>query len=131
MRVLYCALGKTILSARCIAMRRSVVIAGIVALSLGSAPVLAFQEMPEPPPAGIPAGTPQVGPLQLGTPGGEAVPETEKGGLSLCGYTELPKFGSGLDVTYGQDQQQLDLQGPITDEESGDVTVLGKVKRRF
>jgi hypothetical protein len=33
---------------------------------------------------------------------------------------------------YGQDQQQLDLQGPpITDEESGDVTVLGKVKRHF
>ena len=112
-------------------MRRSVVIAGLVVLSLGSAPALAFQEMPEPPPAEIPGGTAQVGPLQLGTPGGEAVPETKEGGLSMFGYTVLPKFDFGLDVMYGQNQQQLDLQGPITDEESGDVTVLGKVKRRF
>jgi hypothetical protein len=112
-------------------MRRSVVIAGLVALSLGSVPALAFQEMPEPPPADIPAGTPEIGALQLGTPTGEAAPKTEEGGLSMFGYTVLPKFDFGLDVMYGQDQQQLDLQGPITDEESGDVTVLGKVKRRF
>src|SRR4030095_9250695 len=112
-------------------MRRCIVNGGFVALSLGSAPALAFQEMPEPPPADIPAGTPQIGPLQLGTPGGEAAAKTEEGGLSMFGYTVLPKFDFGLDVMYGQDQQQLDLQGPITDEESGDVTVLGKVKRRF
>src|SRR4029453_9820106 len=104
-------------------MRRSVVIAGLVALSLGSAPALAFQEMLEPPPADIPAGTPQIGPLQLGAPGGEAAPKTEEGGLSMFGYTVLPKFDFGLDVMYGQAHQTLDLQGPITDEESGDVTV--------
>jgi hypothetical protein len=112
-------------------MRKSVFIAGLVTLSLGGAPALAFQEMPEPPPADVPAATPQVGPLQLGTPGSGAAPGTEEGGLSMFGYTVLPKFDFGLDVMYGQDQQQLDLQGPITDEESGDVTVLGKVKRRF
>jgi hypothetical protein len=112
-------------------MRRSVFIAGLVALSLGSAPALAFQEMPEPPPADVPAATPQLGPLQLGTPGGASVPETEQGGISMFGYTVLPKFDFGLDVMYGQDQPQLDLSPPITDEESGDVTVLGKVKRRF
>jgi len=111
-------------------MRRSVIIAALVALSLGSAPALAFQEMPEPPPADVPTATPQLGPLQLGTPGG-SVPETEQGGLSMFGYTVLPKFDFGLDVMYGQDQQQLDLSLPITDEESGDVTVVGKVKRRF
>jgi hypothetical protein len=111
-------------------MRRSVFIAGFVALPLSVAPALAFQEMPEPPPADVPAATPQLGPLQLGTPGG-SVPETEQGGLSMFGYTVLPKFDFGLDVMYGQDQQQLDLSPPITDEESGDVTVLGKVKRRF
>ena len=111
-------------------MRRSVFIAGIVALSLGGAPALAFQEMPEPPPADVPVATPQLGPLQLGTPGG-SVAETEQGGLSMFGYTVLPKFDFGLDVMYGQDQPQLDLSPPITDEESGDVTVLGKVKRRF
>ncbi|MET0347938.1 MAG: hypothetical protein ABW031_05405 [Methyloceanibacter sp.] len=112
-------------------MRRYVFIAGLVALSLGSAPALAFQEMPEPPPADVPAATPQLGPLQLGTPGGGSVPESEQGGLSMFGYTVLPKFDFGLDVMYGQDQPQLDLSPPITDEESGDVTVLGKVKRRF
>jgi hypothetical protein len=111
-------------------MRRTVFIVGIVALSLGGAPALAFQEMPEPPPADVPAATPQLGPLQLGTPGG-SVPQTEQGGLSMFGYTVLPKFDFGLDVMYGQDQPQLDLSPPITDEESGDVTVLGKVKRRF
>jgi hypothetical protein len=124
-------LAKTILSGGLIAMRRSVFIAGLVALSLGSASALAFQEMPEPPPADVPAATPQLGPLQLGTPGGASVPETEQGGLSMFGYTVLPKFDFGLDVMYGQDQPQLDLSPPITDEESGDVTVLGKVKRRF
>ncbi len=113
-------------------MRRSVFIVGLVALSLGSAPALAFQEMPEPPPADVPAASPQAGPLQLGMPGGGAAPETEEGGLSMFGYTVLPKFDFGLDVMYGQDQQQLELQGPpITDNESGDVTVFGKVKRRF
>jgi hypothetical protein len=112
-------------------MRRSVFIAGLVTLSLGGAPALAFEEMPEPPPADVPAATPQLGPLQLGTPGGATVPETEQGGLSMFGYTVLPKFDFGLDVMYGQDQPQLDLSPPITEEESGDVTVLGKVKRRF
>jgi hypothetical protein len=111
-------------------MRRSVFIAGLLLLSLGGAPALAFQEMPEPPPADVPVATPQLGPLQLGTQGG-GVPETEQGGLSMFGYTVLPKFDFGLDVMYGQDQPQLDLSPPITDEESGDVTVLGKVRRRF
>jgi hypothetical protein len=131
-RALHCIPAKTILSGGSIAMRRSVVIAGLVALSVGAAPALAFQEMPEPPPADVQAATPEIGALQLGTPGGGAAPEAEQGGgLSMFGYTVLPKFDFGLDVMYGQDQQQLDLQGPITDEESGDVTVLGKVKRRF
>jgi hypothetical protein len=95
-------LAKTIISGGSIAMRSSVFIAGLVALSLGGAPALAFQEMPEPPPADVPAATPQVGPLQLGTPGGGAAPETEEGGLSMFGYTVLPKFDFGLDVMYGK-----------------------------
>lgn len=111
-------------------MRRSALIAGLLALSLGSVPAFAFQEMPEPPPADMPAATPQAEALQLGTPGGTA-PETEEGGLSLFGYTVLPKFDFSVDTLYAQDQQQLDLQGPAIIEENGDVTVLGKVKRRF
>jgi len=115
-------------------MRRSIAIAGLMAaLSFGSAPAYAFQETPVPPPA--PSETPQAAPpadaLQLGTPDGVAAPKEQQGGLNLFGYTVLPKLNFGLDVLYGQDQQQLQLQGPTTLEENGDVTVLGKVKRRF
>ena len=49
----------------------------------------------------------------------------------MFGYTLLPKLDFGLDVLYSQDHQQLELQGPSALEENGDVTVLGKVKRRF
>jgi hypothetical protein len=43
----------------------------------------------------------------------------------------MPKLNFGLDVLYGQDEQQLQFKGPSTVEENGDVSVLGKVKRRF
>jgi hypothetical protein len=116
-------------------MRRPIAIAGLVAaLSFGSAPVFAFQETPVPPPAAAEArqATPPVDALHLGTPGGVAAPQEEHGGLNLFGYTVLPKLNFGLDVLYGQDQQQqLELQGPTTLEENGDISVLGKVKRRF
>ena len=72
--------------------------------------------------------------LQLGTPAGVAAPKEKQGGLNLFGYTVLPKLNFGLDVLYGQDQQQLQLGAPDnldTLEENGDVSVLGKVKRRF
>jgi len=105
----------------------------MAALSIGSARAYAFQERPVPPPATTeaPQATPPVTALQLGTPGGVAAPQEKQGGLNLFGYTVLPKLNFGLDVLYGQDQQQLELQGPTTLEENGDVSVLGKVKRRF
>ena len=111
-------------------MRKSVFIVGVIALSFGAAPALAFQEMPEAPPAEDPALTPQIGGLQLGTLGGATAPAPDEGGLSVFGYTVLPKFDFGLDVMYGQDRQQLELQGPTFEQES-DVNVLGRVKRHF
>ena len=54
--------------------------------------------------------------------------------MNLFGWTVLPKLNFGLDVLYGQDQQRLQLGNPDnlgTLEENGDVSVLGKVKRRF
>ena len=114
-------------------MRGLLAIAGLTAaLSFGSAPALAFQETPAPPPAEVPQAVPPADALQLGTPGAaQTDPQADRKGLKLFGYTVLPKLDFGLDVLYGQDQQQLELQGPTTLEENGDVTVLGKVKRRF
>ena len=81
-----------------------------------------------------PAITPPVEALQLGTPAGVAAPKEKQGGLNLFGYTVLPKLNFGLDVLYGQDQPQFQLGAPDnldTLEENDDVSVLGKVKRRF
>ena len=117
-------------------MRRLLAIAGLMAaLSFGSGGALAFQETSAPPPADIPQAAPEVNALQLGTPSAAKTdPQAKGGGVKLFGYTVLPKLNFGLDVLYGQDQQQLQLGGPDglgTLEENGDVTVLGKVKRRF
>lgn len=117
-------------------MRRLLAIAGLMAaLSLGSGAAVAFQETPAPPPADIPQAIPDAHALQLGTPSApNAGPQAKDGGLKLFGYTVLPKLNFGLDVLYGEDEQKLQLGGPDsldTLEENGDVTVLGKVKRRF
>jgi len=122
-------------------MRKMLVLAGLMAaLSLGSGSALAFQEQPAPPPPGEAAATASQADanalaLQLGAPNASPkAPKTESGGLNLFGYTVLPKLNFGLDVLYGQDQQQLQLGGSDdlgTLDENGDVTVLGKVKRRF
>ena len=118
-------------------MRRLIAIPGlVVALSFGAAPAFAFQETPVPPasPSEAPQATPPVEALQLGTPAAAAAPHEKQGGLHLFGWTVLPKLNFGLDVLYGQDQQQLQLgttDSLGTLEENGDVSVLGKVKRRF
>jgi hypothetical protein len=108
----------------------------LIALSFGGGQALAFQEMPAPPredPAEAAAKpTPQPDPLHLATPGSaEAVPQADAGGLNLFGYTVMPKLNFGLDVLYGQDQPQFQLNSPNTIEETSDLSVVGKVKRRF
>jgi hypothetical protein len=109
----------------------------MAALSFGSGHALAFQETPAPPPPETPeagqAGADSLA-LQLGAAKVAPAPMSDGGGLNLFGYTVLPKLNFGLDVLYGQDQQQLQLGGTDnldTLDENGDVTVLGKVKRRF
>jgi hypothetical protein len=116
-------------------MWRSFAIAGVVAaFSLGTGPAFAFQETPASPPE-VTQGTPQANApaLQLGTPGtAAAAPQADNKGVKVFGYTILPKLNFGLELLYGQEQQQMDLQqGSILEDENQDVTVLGKVKRRF
>jgi hypothetical protein len=56
----------------------------------------------------------------------------EEGGINVFGYTFLSKLDFGLDLLYGEGQQQLNLdQGLTTFDADSDVTVFGKVKRRF
>jgi hypothetical protein len=121
-------------------MRSTALLIGLIAASLGTLPARAFQEMPEPPPVDSPAAPPQSNALpdalQLGTPEGAAGPLTEQeGGINIFGYTLLPKLNLGLDVLYGQDQQQqqqqMELQSPSTLDDNNDVTVLGRINRRF
>ena len=117
-------------------MRRILAIAGLIAaLPFGSAPAFAFQETPVPPPSASVEATPQAksAPLQLATPPGvSADQKVDKGGINVFGHTILPKLDFGLELLYGDDQPQLELQqgGPSFDD-SQDVTVLGKVKRHF
>jgi hypothetical protein len=111
----------------------------VIAVVLGAGQALAFQEMPAPPPEDAaeanakPKPKPQHDPLRLGTPGTAADVTQAEGGLKLFGYTLMPKLNFGLDVLYGQDQEQLEFQGPSagTVDEKSDMSVLGKVKRRF
>ena len=117
-------------------MRKALGIAGLMAaLSFGSGQRLPSRN-PAPPPAEIPqAQTADTLALQLGTPNAApAAPKAESGGLNLFGYTVLPKLNFGLDVLYGQDEQQLQLGGSDDIDmldENGNVSVIGKVKRRF
>ena len=115
---------------------RLTIAALLLALSLGGGQALAFQEMPAPPPEdsaeAAPPSKAQQDAMRLGTPdNAEAAPQADAAGLKLFGYTVMPKLNFGLDVLYGQDEQQLQFKGPSTVEENGDVSVLGKVKRRF
>ena len=115
-------------------MRRPLVIVGVTAaLCFDAGPAFAFQETPEPPPQPQAGAAPQATPtpLGLGNPTAPAVPDHAHKGVTLFGYTILPKLDFGLELLYGQEQQQLDLQQGPTFDDNGDVTVLGKVKRRF
>ena len=120
-------------------MRRLLAISGLlVALPLGVVPALAFEETPLPPPADAQQAAPRAKspPMQLGTPADATTPEGESTGLFGLGL--LPKLNPfralnfGLDVLYGEKQPQKEpLQQGSTVEEGGDVSVVGKVKRRF
>jgi hypothetical protein len=115
-------------------MRRLAAIFGVAAaLAFGSGQALAFQEeKPPPPEEAAEAATPQAPAMHLGTPAGaETGAQADPKGLKLFGYTVLPKLDFGLDVLYGKDERQLQLQGPSAIDDNADVGVLGKVKRRF
>jgi hypothetical protein len=115
-------------------MRNPFAVAGLMAaLSLGAGPALGFQETPAPPPEAT-EGAPQAkapAALPLASPGTSAVPDAQSKGVKVFGYTILPKLDFGLELLYGQEEPPLQLQQGPTFDGNDDVTVLGKVKRRF
>jgi hypothetical protein len=103
----------------------------VTALTISAAaPALAFQEIPVPPPASGEA-APQPPALALGNPAVPVEP-AEPEEMKVFGYTK-PKLDFGLELLYGQEQQQqLELQGrPPALEGDSDITVFGKIKRQF
>jgi hypothetical protein len=126
-------------------MRKSLAFAVLltVPLAFGAAPALAFQETSDTPPAEAqeaakdkPQSQSMPPAMKLGSPADALQPEPEHNGL--FGFGLLPKLNPfsklnfGLDVLYGdkQEQPELQQQGSKADE-SGDVSAAGKAKRKF
>jgi hypothetical protein len=103
----------------------------LAAIMAASAPVLAFQELPEAPAPEVSysaaESTPPSAALQNADSAAAQNSETE--GVGLMNLSILPKLDIGLELLYWNNQQ-AQAQDPIADE-SGDVTVLGEVKRHF
>jgi hypothetical protein len=114
-------------------MQTHLVIAGLITALFGSvAPAFAFQETPAPPPEPVTqAPQAKTTPLQLGMPGVSADQSADSGGVKMFGYSILPKLDFGLELLYGEDDKELQIQQGLSSDESQDVTVLGKVKRHF
>jgi hypothetical protein len=109
------------------------VLTGVTALLLAG-PASAFEQTPDaPPPAAAQAAPPAKPPTaQLATSAaGVAQPAPAPSGAKVFGFGILPKLNFGLELLYGDKQQQdLELQqGALPDD--NDVTVLGKFKRQF
>jgi hypothetical protein len=115
-------------------MRRLVAIAtGVTALLLAG-PAFAFEQTPAAPPqtsndAAPAAKAPAV---ELGAPAAAGEQSQTSSGAKVLGFGILPKLDFGLELLYGdKQQQQLQLeQGGLSDE-NDDLTVLGKINRHF
>ena len=116
-------------------MRRPLAIAvGALAVLAGPSSALAFQQTPEAPPAEATPAAPQAKTpaMQLATPGAPGGQQPDKKGVPVFGFGIFPKLDFGLELLYGQAQpEQLQLQQGETLEEDAEMSVVGKVKRRF
>jgi hypothetical protein len=98
----------------------------LTAILAASAPALAFQELPEAPAPEVSYGSPEPSTPSAAVQSPVTLATENRGVLNLG---ILPKLDIGLELLYGNNQE-AEVQDPMADE-SGDVTVLGKVKRRF
>ncbi len=119
-------------------MHRSLAIAGLLAaLVVCAAPARAFQETPTPPAPEEGAAKPKsnMAPMQLGSPATATDKPDDRKGFNVFGYRVFPKLDFGLDLLYGDKQPQAELQQDQIEgsspKDDGDVSLLGKLKRRF
>ena len=118
--------------------KRFVIIAGVVAVwAMGSVTAHAFEQQQAAPQAPLPA-APVTVPADPAMSLDEKVNESEsqkKGkGFKLPGIGKLsiPKFNFGLDLMYGTPEtNEIDLGFSSDSAGEDDVTIMGKVKRRF
>jgi hypothetical protein len=114
-------------------MRKPLAIAtGLTALLLAG-PAFAFQQSPEAPPPEAKDAAPvaKAPTAELGTPTVGEQGQTPSA-TKVFGFSILPKLDFGLELLYGdRQQQQLQLEQGVRPDENGDVTVLGKIKKQF
>ena len=114
-------------------MRRLLAIAtGVTALLLAG-PAFAFEQTPAAPPqtANNAAPAAKAPAVELGAPAAADEQSKTSLGAKVLGFGILPKLDFGLELLYGDKQQQLQLeQGGLSDE-NDDLTVLGKINRHF
>jgi hypothetical protein len=106
---------------------------GIAVLFVAGA-AFAFEQTPEAPPAQSNAASPPgQNSATLNAPAtGAGEPQTPAADTEVFGFGILPKLDFGLELLYGDKQQQslqLEQQGPVS--EDNDVTIVGKIKRHF
>jgi hypothetical protein len=119
-------------------MRIQLAITGVLAaLLLSDGPALAFQETPLPPteqPTKNAKNAPRAtqSPMKLGSPADAPVtPDEESKGIKLFGYTLLPKLNFGLDLLYSKEEEKSQLQQGTALEDDSDLSLVGKLRRRF
>jgi len=115
-------------------MRRPLGIAAALTALLLTAPALAFNETPDAPPPGASEAAPaaEAPTAQLGAPAAPGEQSKVPSGVKILGFGILPKLDFGLELLYGDTQQQrLQVEQGRLSDENDDVTVLGKFNRHF
>ena len=111
---------------------RTAIALGVIVLFCGTSTAFAFQEEPLAPPPGAAQMLPDASDpaLALKDPKASPVDPGNKDDGKLFGFGMLPKLNFGLELLYSQQPMQLQDADSIPDEQ-GDVSVVGKIKRRF
>ena len=118
--------------------KRFVIIAGVVAVwAMGSVTAHAFEQQQAAPQAPMPAApvtVPADPAMSLDEKVNESEPQKKGRGFKLPGIGRLsvPKFNFGLDLMYGTPEtSDTDLGFSSDSIGEEEITIMGKVKRRF